>query len=140
MHDYDWAQEMTVASWRYKQEAERLKQLKESANLLSEARDTEIIMSPTTILKRILPGQLFVRLDSPNRISSRIYICLDHTDPRITIKGGKPDPRYIPVTRINVVGNDNNGRVDYLLNDQKVALLDMDLFDGDNLVTSSYQV
>lgn len=137
MNDYDWAKKMTEDAHR---RIQQIKDQKKLENLLSEARNTKTIMSPTTILKRILPGQLFVRLDHSNSISNRIYICLDHTDPRITIKGGRPDPRYIPVTRINVIGNDNTyGQIDYLLDDQKVALLDMDLFDGDNLVTSSYQ-
>ena len=140
MSDYDWAKEMTEFADRKNQ---RIKEQEESANLLSEARDTETIMSSTTTLKRILPGQLFVRLENPNRISNRIYICLDPNDDEITNVFDTSMPSTVlPVIRVNITGKANSaaGLIEFLSEDQKIIPLDVDLLDKDDLVTSSYQI
>lgn len=140
MSTRNWTKEMDEFEDR---KIQRLKEQKESANHLSEARDTETSMSSTTTLKCILPGQLFVRLDNANSISKRIFIRLDPDDHEITnVFDTTMPPNLVPVMRVNIIGltNDGAGLIQFFSEDRKIIPLDMDLFDGDNFVTSNYQI
>lgn len=88
-------------------------------------------------ISRIKPGCLFALIGSPNRIFLRLLAYDDSiVSPPLDAKAN------VPAACLKTADGESvyRGSVYFFENDTQVIPLEIDLFDGDDLVGSSYQI